>query len=124
MKRPWDRVPEMAYPELRAIRLALKDRIVRAKDMRQLPRSTWLNHKRQVTYTVYVHLDLATGEVSAACHIEGFRWLTRAPADPDAVRDWMLTSGLQLVRDVDRVLGRDRFSPPLAGRTILIPEDP
>jgi hypothetical protein len=68
--------------------------------------------RTDIDYQAYVSRDLRTGTVTVNVKIRNYGRLCADPRDPAAQR---------LAADVDEVVGRDTFSPPLAGRTTFAP---
>lgn len=77
---------------------------------------------RGPAYRVMITRVIRTGETILRIEISGFGYLVPPPRDDLAVIAWMLTSGRELVAEVDRIASRDSYDPPLAGRTTLIAE--
>jgi hypothetical protein len=125
VRRPRWKAPEHGPADLRAIRLVLNQRLGRARMLGIIPdRHPHFQHRRtSVLYRVAVTRDLQTGRISAGVRVEQFDWLIPAPRTTADTCRWLMDEGLALVAEVDRVLGREQFDPPLGGRTLLIPDE-
>ena len=121
------RVLTSGQAELRAIRLALEQRLAHAIKLGQIPdRDPRFRHRRwRIRYEVYVSRDRRTGQVSANVNVSSFEWLLiPRPHTASAIQDWLISDGLALVAKVDQALDRQDFDPPLAGKTLLMAEMP
>lgn len=125
VNRPKWTPPPKVPADLAAIRQALTQRLARARLHGVIPdkHPHLLNRKMCTSYDLAITRDLRTGQISAGVRIEHFEWLIPEPRTTLTTCRWLLGEGLALVAEVDRVLGRDQFSPPLTGRTLLIPEE-
>lgn len=113
------------HPDLRRIRIAIQGKLLAAQLRGDIPGQRGYSPRPDdVRYEVLVSRDIRTGVVTVGVRIENFEHLAICPDDPRSVQRWIITSGMVLLRLVDQVVGRSTFSPPLGGRTLLIPDFP
>jgi hypothetical protein len=112
-------------PALRLARINVEGKLLAAQLRGEIPGQRGYSPRRgEVKYDLTFTRVVATGEIICNIRIENFGHLASRPDDPRSVQKWIMTSGMVLVRLVDQVVSRDTFSPPLGGRTLLIPDFP
>ena len=108
---------------LRQLTWHVHDVIRRAQDGGRLP-GGWGYRGARVSYEVLVSRDAKDGSVVLNVRISGFEGLAAEPRDWPAVAARLARDGIAAVRLVDKLIGRDRYDPPLQGFTRLDPVMP
>jgi hypothetical protein len=113
-----------ADPVLRQTADEIRRRLISAQAERVIPHGSVSQYRRarQLHYEVTVSRDTRSGQITANIRVQGFEGRAADPDDAHSVLKWIMTSGMVLVRVVDQAVDRGGFSPPLAGRTLLVPE--